>query len=211
VHLTEKKLNVPSRVQSYIDGGFDKELFDPDNGENIAKKRRNLGINAGDVAAVIDEFLVPPPTALWKGIADGRTILPEFTFANMVNYFVSRKVCDGEIAGDFKHVNNHSYPLFKAGHIQRIRLVKGNDSNVYLSAVCLPEMRKDREYKIQVVLSPSAEILYAEDGCPAGKGPAGSCKHIAAFCYAIEEFDLQKFKCRDYYHLLIKQKYKKTK
>lgn len=105
-----------------------------------------------------------------------------------MNYFVTRKVCDGEIAGDFKHVNNHSYPLFKAGHIQRIRLIKGNDSNVYLSAVCLPEMRKDREYKIQVVLSPSAEILYAEDGCPAGKGPAGSCKHIVAFCYAIEEF-----------------------
>ena len=132
--------------------------------------------------------MFPPPTALWKGIADGRTILPEFTLANMMNYFVTRKVCDGEIAGDFKHVNNHSYPLFKAGHIQRIRLIKGNDSNVYLSAVCLPEMRKDREYKIQVVLSPSAEILYAEDGCPAGKGPAGSCKHIAAFCYAIEEF-----------------------
>ena len=132
--------------------------------------------------------MFPPPTALWKGIADGRTILPEFTLANMMNYFVTRKVCDGEIAGDFKHVNNHSYPLFKAGHIQRIRLIKGNNSNVYLSAVFLPEMRKDREYKIQVVLSPSAEILYAEDGCPAGKGPAGSCKHIAAFCYAIEEF-----------------------
>ena len=75
--------------------------------------------------------MFPPPTALWKGIADGRTILPEFTLANMMNYFVTRKVCDGEIASDFKHVNNHSYPLFKAGHIQRIRLIKGNDSNVY--------------------------------------------------------------------------------
>ena len=56
------------------------------------------------------------------------------------------------------------------------------------NAVCLPEMRKDREYKIQMVLSPSAEILYAEDGCPAGRGPTGRCKHIAAFCYALEEF-----------------------
>ena len=25
----------------------------------------------------------------------------------MMNYFVTRKVCDGEIAGDFKYVNNH--------------------------------------------------------------------------------------------------------
>ena len=69
--------------------------------------------------------MFPPPTALWKGIADGQTILPEFTLANMMNYFVTRKVCDREIAGDFKHVNNHLYLLFKAGHIQRIRSSKG--------------------------------------------------------------------------------------
>ena len=42
-------------------------------------------------------------------------------------------------------------------------------SNVIRCAVCLPEMRKDLEYKIQVVLSPTAEIWYAEDGCPADK------------------------------------------
>ena len=87
-----------------------------------------------------------------------------------------------------KHLNNHSYPLFKSGHIQRILTIKGNNNNVYLNAVCLPEMRKDQEYKIQMVLSPSAEILYAEDGCPAGRGPTGSWKHVAAFCYALEEF-----------------------
>ena len=53
-----------------------------------------MGINAGDASAVNDEFMFPPPTALWKGIDDGRTILPEFTLANMMNYFVTRKVCD---------------------------------------------------------------------------------------------------------------------
>ena len=132
--------------------------------------------------------MFPPSTAMWKAIADGRTLLPEFSLAHMMTYFVTRKVCDGQIAGDFKHTNNHSYPLFKSGHIQKIRVIKGNDNNVYCNAVCLPEMRKDREYKIQMVLSPSGDILYAEDGCPAGRGPKGSCKHIAAFCYALEEF-----------------------
>jgi len=78
---------------------------------NIAGKRGNLGINAGDAAAVNVEFMFPPPTAPWKGIADGPTILLEFTLANMINYFVTQKVCDGEITGDFKHVNNHSYRL----------------------------------------------------------------------------------------------------
>ena len=55
------------------------DLVNPDNGENIAGNRGNLGINAGDTAAVNVEFMFPPPTALWKGIADGPTILPEFT------------------------------------------------------------------------------------------------------------------------------------
>ena len=108
VHSTEKH-SPHFRVILMVD------LVDPNNGENIAGKRGNLGINAGDAAAVNVEFMFPPPTALWKGIADGRTILPEFTLANTMNYFVTRKVCDGEIAGDFKHVNNHSYRLL---HIQ---------------------------------------------------------------------------------------------
>ena len=30
--------------------------------------------------------------------------------------------------------------------------------------------------------------MYASCGCPAGKGPNGSCKHIGAFCYAFENF-----------------------
>ncbi len=34
----------------------------------------------------------------------------------------------------------------------------------------------------------SGEITFATCGCPAGLGPMGSCKHIAALCYALEEF-----------------------
>lgn len=132
--------------------------------------------------------MFPPATATWKGLAAGRTLLPDFSLVNMVSYFVSRKVSDGQEAGDFKNINNRSYPLFKAGHIQRIKVIKGNDDKVYLVGVCLPEMRKYREYKIRVTLSPSGDTVSAEDGCPAGKGPHGSCKHIASFCYALEEF-----------------------
>jgi len=76
------------------------DLVDPDNEENIAGKRGNLGMPLLSMSSLCFLLL---PTALWKGIADDRTILPEFTLANMMNYFVTRKVCDGEIAGDFKH------------------------------------------------------------------------------------------------------------
>ena len=73
---------------------------------------------------------MPLSTALWKRIADCQTLLPEFSLASMMTYFVTRKVCDGQNACDFKHFDNHPYPMFKSGHI---------DNNVYLNAICLPD------------------------------------------------------------------------
>ena len=85
--------------------------------------------DGGNAAATRIEFMFPPSTALWKRIANGRTLLAEFSLANMMAYFVTRKVCDGQNAADFKHLNNHSYPLFKSGHIQKILTIKGNNNN----------------------------------------------------------------------------------
>ena len=53
----------------------------------------------------------------------------------------------------------------------------------------LTEMRKDRVYKLLLFLDlESSDIIGAECGCPTGKAPCASCKHIEAMCYALEEF-----------------------
>lgn len=50
-------------------------------------------------------------------------------------------------------------------------------------------MRKDHIYSIHLSLDiGSMDIVTAECGCPAGKGPSASCKHIGALCYALAEF-----------------------
>ena len=50
-------------------------------------------------------------------------------------------------------------------------------------------MCKDRVYSISMALSSSSqEIMQAECECPAGRGPHGSCKLIAALCYALVDF-----------------------
>lgn len=50
-------------------------------------------------------------------------------------------------------------------------------------------MRKDRVYKVTICLSfDSFDITGAECGCPAGKGPNPTGKHICGLCYALEEF-----------------------
>ena len=46
-----------------------------------------------------------------------------------------------------------------------------------------------RVYKLNLAIcTESYDIIFAECGCPAGKGPSGSCKHIGALCYAFAEF-----------------------
>ena len=44
-------------------------------------------------------------------------------------------------------------------------------------------------YSLKLCLcTQSWDVTYAECGCPAGTAPGGSCKHIAALCYALEEY-----------------------
>ena len=63
------------------------------------------------------------------------------------------------------------------------------DDVLYVKSKCLPEMRKDRVYCVQMALQhSSADIIGAECGCPAGCGPTGSYKHIGALSYALADF-----------------------
>ena len=103
-----------------------------------------------------------------------------------MNYFVVRKTVDDLPACDIKGMNSSAVGLFRCGHIQDITVRFQNC--IYIKASCLPEMRKDCVYKLILVLGKvSFDVLEAECGCPAGKGPHASCKHIGALCYALEE------------------------
>ena len=51
-------------------------------------------------------------------------------------------------------------------------------------------MKKDRVYKIKInITTSSSNVCLAECSCPAGRGPHGSCKHIAATLFALENFN----------------------
>ena len=53
----------------------------------------------------------------------------------------------------------------------------------------IPEMRKDRINKVNMVIdSDTHNIVGARCGCPAGKGPCATCKHVGGLCYALEEY-----------------------
>ena len=115
---------------------------------------------------------------------------PQFTIGNITNYFITRIASDGKSANDFKNINSRAFPLFKDGHIQNIMAYKSTSGDTtYYQASCLPEMKKNTIYAIRIALNNSSgDIVYAQYGCAAGSGPTGSCKHIAAKCYALEDF-----------------------
>ena len=124
-------------------------------------------------------------TQEWVAIESAE--LPHFNMENMFNYFVERRVSDGAKANDNKNVKSHAYPLFKAGHIQSI-LVSHKGNEYFIRSTCLPEMKKDIVYKLEMTLDDNGDVVTASCGCPAGGRPHGSCKHIAALCYALEAY-----------------------
>ena len=114
--------------------------------------------------------------------------IPSFTDGQLVTYFVCRTVADGLPAGDFKSMNKSAKYLFDCGHVQNIQIGQSTGYTL-VRANCLPEMKKDRVYKVFLSLEKTSwDIATAECGCPAGKGPNASCKHVGALCYALVEF-----------------------
>ena len=105
-----------------------------------------------------------------------------------MNYFITRIVCDGKAAKDHKSISNKAFPLFSDGHVQDI-VGCIDEKYVFIRAKCLPEMKKTTTYKLELWLCrTSGDIVSCCCGCAAGGGPHGSCKHLAALCYALEEY-----------------------
>ncbi len=132
------------------------------------------------------------PTNNWISILKvfkNTSDLPKFNNGHIVSYFVTRSVIDGLPSGDFKSINSSAENLFRCGHVQNIEVNTTDSTLLFLKASCLPEMRKDRIYSLNLALNNKLyDIVYASCSCPAGKGPNGSCKHIGAFCYAFCDF-----------------------
>ena len=179
-------------TQSFLVFFYRVKLIHVDATKSTAKDPLDKTGEHETVQQAKDIIIIPPDNSKWTLITEKPTSVPHFSMSNIIDYFVLRKACDKESTNDFKNLLGKSYPLFKCGHVQSIKFHDGPDSDpdkTYLCCKCLPEMKKNVEYKLKIVLRKSdGKILYASCGCIAGKGPNGSCKHIGSFCYAIEEF-----------------------
>ena len=120
------------------------------------------GTSSTETAQPLDNHVV----ATWKNLKTAYTkeTVPSFTEGQLVSYFVCRTVADGLPAGDFKSINKSAKYLFDCGHVQDIH-IGSSTTKTLIKASCLPEMKKDRVYKILMSLDTTTwDILNADCG-----------------------------------------------
>lgn len=119
----------------------------------------------------------------------------------MLKYFLDTVAGDGQSSSNFKAISatdNKSPRLFERGYVQRIEVVT-TDSMVHYRTRCEPEMKSSNAYHLRLsakVASGSQgrsdqcrvveKVTFAQCSCPAGKGPLGSRKHLAALFYTLD-------------------------
>ena len=125
---------------------------------------------------------------MWQSIKDAHTSMLKFGHGHMIAYFIDRKAHDNLPSSDVKSLSVNAYRMSEAGHIQQLRIASDKEF-IYLHAICKPEYSKQKTYKIDLVQHKDTNHIHeANCVCPAGKGPHGSCKHIATLCYALDTF-----------------------
>ena len=124
----------------------------------------------------------------WTNIKDDPLKMCSFTTEKLTNYFVHCKDRDGLERQDWKSLNSGGYRLFAEGHVQDV-MIKVNNGDCLIKANVLPEMKKDKKYAVSATINQQTnDVVEAACSCPAGRGPQGSCKHLAALCFCVESF-----------------------
>ena len=92
-----------------------------------------------------------------KTVYKSSSEIPPFSNAQIVSYFVTRTVSDGLASSDFKSLNQSALNLFRCGHVQSVE-VSSDEMKLFIRAKCLPEMKRDRVYRLCMFLSKDSSI-----------------------------------------------------
>ena len=138
---------------SYIKNGWENNFTE--SWKHLASDAKNVDVSSSSTSSpnTPHEF---QKAAKWCSLQ--RAEFPSFTIENMMNYFIKRKSGDNEGNKDYKNLNSKAFGLFKHGHVQNIEVVIGESGQVvYIRCKCLPEMKKNLRYKLNITMINSGE------------------------------------------------------
>ena len=125
----------------------------------------------------------------WQKLCESPETIPQLTIDDVMKYFIYLQDNDSLERQDWKSLNNSgSFKLFQEGHVQHFS-ANVIDNVCHIKGKCLLEMKNDHVYPMNLYVGAGRNCTTgAHCAYPAGYGPKGSCKHIAAICLALEDF-----------------------
>ena len=138
-------------------------------------------------------IILPPvhlpawPTSGFKQLQScHREILPDISLPSIEGYFVYRRAIDNLNAGDIKGITKGRL-LLESERVEAGSFTQSNNKTEYFfTAIVAAAMKKKVSYSVKVKVTQTGEILNSDCECPAGKGPHGSCKHVAALLLMLQ-------------------------
>ncbi|CAF1499954.1 unnamed protein product [Rotaria sordida] len=109
---------------------------------------------------------------------------------SITEYFSSVLASDGNLG---RGALRHGSLLFKNHFVHNITITRDYIKRS-ISAQCRAEMKKSINYELNMIININrpADILQASCQCVAGKGERAACKHLAALCLALLDYDEKK-------------------
>ncbi|CAH1789676.1 unnamed protein product, partial [Owenia fusiformis] len=142
--------------------------------------------------AVIMEDTIPiekwPESGFKSLSSQHKSQLPNITNDIIKAYFISRLSTDNMDVSDAASLKK-GRALLKSSFISACSVNVEDEAFVFFSGLTNAAMKKKVSYNFQIRLSrTTGVILNSNCECPAGKGPHGTCKHVAAVLYMLVDF-----------------------
>jgi len=113
-----------------------------------------------------------------------RIHLPKLTKDAVHGYFMYREAIDCQTNADIKAIEKGK-KMYESDRIFACS-ISVKSSNIFFTGIVGAAMKRKVTYSYKLKLSKEhGEIINTHCECPAGKGPHGTCKHIAAVLFML--------------------------
>jgi len=145
-------------------------------------------------ANVVDIELPPCTEVCWP--SDGytsmqlshRKLLHGLNQHAVRSYFCYRQAVDHLSEGNIQGIEKGQL-LLDSGRVEACSVnTGGTDTDVFFTGMVRAAMKKKLSYNFKLRLDNSGSVINSHCECPAGKGPHGTCKHVAAVLLMLTVF-----------------------
>jgi len=148
---------------------------------------RNQNFAAEEIALPNDELPDWPQGGFRQLQEEHRAHFPKVSKDQLEAYFIHRLATDHLKIGDGKAIEK-GINLTESGCVKACS-VQITQKDIYLTGIVAAAMKKKISYNYKLRLDgQSGDIINSHCECPAGKGPHGTCKHIASVVLLLAQF-----------------------